>query len=113
MTFEPDRYDFVIRKGTTFYHTITFYQDASRTQPFDLTGYSASLIIEDKGVVLKTLDTSSGGITLGDVLGTIDISIPLSDVNALTWKRGQYQLTITNTSGLTDPLLWGVFTVKP
>lgn len=112
MTFEPDRYDFVIRKGTTFYHTITFYTDASRTQPFNLSGYTASLVIEDKGVVLKTLDTSSG-IVLGDVLGTIDLLIPLSDVNALTWKRGQYQLTITGPSGPTDPLLWGVFTVKP
>lgn len=115
MTFEPDRHDFTIRKGTTFYYSMVFYEDETRTQPFDLSGYTSQLVVRSEagGTTLKTLTTSNGGVELGGSAGTILIQIPLNEVDALTWTRGVYQLTITPPGGNTDPLLWGVMTVKP
>lgn len=115
MTFEPDRHDFTIRKDTSFDYSMVFYTDATRTQPFNLTGYTASMPIRSEagGTILLTLNTANGGVQLGGSSGSIIIQISLSGVNALTWQRGVYQLTITAPGGNTDPLLWGTIIVKP
>lgn len=115
MSLTPDRHDFEVVKGATFRKRLILHQTDLTSNPRDLTDHTASLVIHDKpdGSVLKTLDTSNGGIVLGGNTGTLDLIIPAAETATLSWTSGTYLLTITaGSGGDTDPLLWGAFRVK-
>jgi hypothetical protein len=131
MTVIPDKHTFAIWQGATFYEVLTLFDSMDATQPRDLTGYAAEMIIRDKpnGEALLTLSTIANGgsmtngihpsdvgcsITLGssssaDTKGKITLKITSSVTSLLTWKSGVYDLTISEASGTgnTDALLYG------
>lgn len=127
MTVIPAKHTFTIWQGATFYEALTLYQTMDKTQPRDLTGYTATMIIRDKpnsDNIYLTLATSGSvtsspgcSITLqpGGVTGLIRLQIlaantelgPASE-NKINWKSAVYDLTLTETStGKTDALLYG------
>jgi hypothetical protein len=131
MTVIPDKHTFTIWQGATFYEVLTLFDSMDRTQPRDLTGYAAEMIIRDKpqGTPLLTLSTIANGgsitngihpsdagcsITLGSssstgTKGKITLKITASATTPLPWKSGVYDLTISEASGTgnTDALLYG------
>ena len=46
--------------------------------------------------ILVTLTTENGGITLGGVLGTIQLTMTATDTAAITWSDGEYDLELVN-----------------
>lgn len=89
-----------IEQGATFRTTIT-WQTGSPLAPVNLTGASAELQIRaDYGQpLLKQLDTTNGGITLGGAAGTIALYISATDTLAMTFDRAIYDLFITLPNG--------------
>jgi hypothetical protein len=115
MSLLPGKHNFVIWQGATFKKRINLFTDANAEVPWNLTGYSALLEIrpEPKSTtVLFTLSTANNRIDLGDTNGTIDLLIDDTDTAELPWTAGVYDLTITSSGGITDPLLFGGFAVR-
>jgi len=50
---------------------------------------------QDADEILYELTTVSGGITLGDAAGTIELYIPAADSTVWEWNDGVYGLEIT------------------
>lgn len=71
MTVIPDRYNFTIWKGGTFYESITVYTDEAGSVPRNLTGSSIRMKItrQPKGDTLLDLSTSNGKITTDPTSG--------------------------------------------
>lgn len=113
MSLQPAKHNFHIWKGATFQKRVTYFEDAARTQPKNLTGYTADLTIRDApdGTPLLTL-THLSGLTLGGAAGTIHITIDAATTAALPWTAGVYDLLVTSPGGQADALLWGAFGVR-
>jgi hypothetical protein len=118
MTVIPDKHTFTIWQGATFFEALTLYETSDRTLPRDLSGYSAEMIIRTKpqGSALLTLSTNNAttspgcSITLGSTSeeqGVIKLLISASATAAINWKSASYDLTITDSGGITDALLYG------
>lgn len=114
MSLQPAHYKFTIWRGATFSKRITYLLGDQNSDPQDLTGYTALLEIKDapEGTVIFTLSTTNGRIVLGSVSGTIDLTISAADTAAITWVNGVYDLVLTSGSGVTDPILFGGFSVR-
>jgi len=96
-------HDFTIEQGVTFRNQIT-YKDAAGAI-IDLTGYTARMQIRssvDAATFEQELSTANGGITMGGVLGTIDLFISDVNTDALTIATGVYDLEIIDTGGTGD-----------
>jgi hypothetical protein len=107
MTVIPDRYDFPIYRGASFYETITIDKD--------LTNCSVAMSItkQPKGDSLLLLSTSNGKITLNASQGKIYINLSAAETQALLWRRGKYEIAITNNStGIVDIILQGFAIVE-
>lgn len=111
MSLVPARYNFTIYQGATFYKKITFEVEGSIQ---DLSEYDAELVIKDEpgGSELLTLAVGEG-ITLGGVLGTIDLKIEPLVTKNLTWSAATYELLLTDPIGRIDVLMRGGFKVVP
>jgi hypothetical protein len=122
MTVIPEKHTFTIWKGATFFELLTLYETMDRTQPRDLTGYSAEMIIRkapndetNKYLTLATLnnaDPATNGCTINlpsgeSYQGQIQLKIIPSVTRAISWKSAVYDLTITSPDGVTDALLYG------
>ena len=135
MTVIPAKHTFTIWQGATFYEALTLYETMDQTQPRNLTGFTATMIIRDKpnsdniyltlaspGALAPdgtTIVTSNQGcsITLqeGNVTGLIKLRIDAKNTelgpksaNKIDWKSAVYDLTLRETStGKTDALLYG------
>lgn len=102
-----------VDEGTDF--TLPLLWKDENGTPVDLTGYSAALQIRysvnDDGTPLLNL-TNGAGITLGGVLGTIDIEVTKAQNNfgqqTLVWD-----LEMTSPAAKTVRLLRGTWTSKP
>jgi hypothetical protein len=114
MSLFPAEANFRIWKGATFSTRINYFRDAGRSQPFDLSGYTAELVLAKTagGPTLHILSTEVGGITLGGVNGTIDLLIPAATTAAFTWKSAVYDLTVASPIGVVDALLTGRFSAS-
>jgi hypothetical protein len=115
MSVSPGHFNFKIYQGATFRTMFTLNQGTlSSSEPWDLTGSTAELVVKSAplGNVLLTL-TDGDGITLGGTAGTIEIIIDDAVTAALSWRVGQYELFITDPSGDKDLFLTGAFTVIP
>lgn len=112
MSLTPAKLNFRIWKGATFKKRLTFYADEDGDVPRDLTGWSAELIIRPKADASPLLSLTTGdGIELDDD-GNIDLYISDDDTVDITWEQGVYDLTLTDPSGDTDALVYGLFTVQ-
>jgi hypothetical protein len=114
MTLLPVQYNMTAWQKGTWTKTITWLSGGPGSQAVDLSGYTASMTIATDGnsAPLYTLTNTNGGITLGGVAGTIALYIPASEMQSIAAGTYLYQLTVVDSSGNTDPLLWGQFVVK-
>ena len=90
--------DFEIDKGSTFRHQITWKTGLEGQEvAVDLTGCTARMHIRediDATIIEQELTTENGGITLGGILGTVDLYISDLDSTAFTIEKGVYGLEI-------------------
>lgn len=81
--------------------------------PVDLSGYSARMDIRDKigGTLLQELDSSTGEILLDNTLKTITLFLEAAVTEAITWKKGVFDLEMLGPAGLVVPLVSGTVAV--
>jgi hypothetical protein len=93
---------FVIEQGATFSAPVTVYNDLARTDPVDLTGYTARMMVRsdyENPTALVSLTTENGRITLGGAAGTITLLISATDTAGFT--KGDYVYDLELVSGAT------------
>jgi len=109
------RHNFTIEQGATFDELIT-YKDAAGN-PVDLTGYTARMQIREKitdATPVHSMDTTTGGITMGGTAGTIQLFISDADTAAMNMpKGGVYDLEIVSPTGKVTRLLEGKVIFSP
>lgn len=83
--------------------------------PQDLTGFTGWMTIKDRigGVVLLTLTTANGGISINASNKTIELFVSATDTAAFAWKGGVYDLELISPSLEVTALLSGSVTVLP
>lgn len=108
----------ILRRGKTFVLSFTLQTRTKNpttgvvtVTPWNLTGYSAEFkFAADYGLAnLISATTGNGKIALGGTNGVITVTIPPSDINALsaTIERGVYELNITSGGGTVYPVFEG------
>lgn len=108
----PGTYNITCPQGATFDKTFSVALDGV---PKDLTGFSAALQVRetfDSTTPVVSL-TNGSGITLGGVLGTINVIVSSSATSAIPAGYYSYDLEITSGAGVRDRLLEGKFVVTP
>jgi hypothetical protein len=127
ITVEPARLDFVVRRGSTLRRSVTWYSDpvwTDRTEtelntgastPVDLTGYTGRMQIrkaDRTNELVQELTTENGGLTFGDVAGTITFFISDTDTELFTDDDNVYDFEIVEPGGDVVPFLAGKFTMQ-
>jgi len=109
----PAEVDLTVLVGADFSTTIQLFTDTTQTVPFDLTGYTATIVIGN----IFTL-TSGSGITITPATGTI--LVVLTDTQTATVTPNppgaevHWSLKLTDGSGtISYPLNGGVSFVAP
>jgi hypothetical protein len=84
------------------------WRNPDRT-PIDLTGAAASMTVwrsANEAEVLATLNTETGGVTLGGTEGTVSVSVPATTTSR--WSGTvYYRIMITRDGGNTEPFAQG------
>ena len=107
----PGKYTIALRRGTLWRRVWTWKIDGV---PVDLTGATANMHFrEDINSVDPTLEYSSpsGGIVLGGVEGTIEITIGTADIALLDLQPARYVYDLKVDTGEPLTLLEGIVTV--
>jgi hypothetical protein len=106
-------YDISIDRGCDW--TITLTWNDSDGNPYDLTGYSAEMMIrpaysDQTSVTYATLSTAgdSPEIVLGGTAGTIQLSLTNEVTSTMPPGAAVYDLLLTNASGSVSKLLFGI-----
>jgi hypothetical protein len=114
----PFKVKLTIYQGSTFRWHATF-KNGSPAVVTDLTGYTARMqargSIADANPPLLTLTTENGGITLGGVLGTIDLFLSATATAAITWTEAVYDLELIGPTPNFDVTrrIYGPIVVSP
>jgi hypothetical protein len=123
--FTPKEVDIVIYQGATFRKAFKLetLNSSGATIPFLLDGWSARMQVREKvssSIVLLDLTTVNGGIIFeSDDSGLsvtetrIIINITAVQTNALTVKRGKYDLELVDADAHVGRLLSGNVTIVP
>jgi len=110
----PAKLKFTIYQGATFRKRLTW--KAPSGTPIDLTGCTARMQVRaevDSDVVLLSLTTENGGISLGGAAGTIDLLSADDETAAMTWDGGVWDLEIVHPNGDVTRLAQGSISVSP
>lgn len=77
--------------------------------PHDLDGYEARMSIKDKigGTELMLLDTNNLRIEVDNANKVITLTISATDTEAITWKKGVYDLELVSPTGVVSCLMRG------
>jgi hypothetical protein len=107
-------YDLEIKQGATLSLTATWKDSTGAA--INLTGYTARMQVRSAYDATSTILslTSSSGITLGGVAGTIEITASATVTAVLTapWA-GVWDLELVSGGGVVTRLLEGAATVSP
>lgn len=81
--------------------------------PVPLSGYTARMSVKDKvgGTELFRLDTLNGRINIDANAHTITLSISATDTEAMSFKKGVYDLELVSADGVVTVLLAGTVVV--
>ena len=108
-------YTFTLVKGKTFQETLLLQQGPGVSAPaVNLTGYSAKMQVRSaKGAstALLELSTENGRIVTTPLEGRIDLTVSETDLRALSFSSGVFDLVIKSPSGVVDVILSGVVVV--
>ena len=105
----------LIEQGATFRKVLT-WKAGTPAVPVDLTGCTARMHIREEiasGVILHSLTTEDGGITLGGTNGTIELFISPVDSALFVFSSAVYDLEIVFSPTDVSRLLYGTVTVSP
>jgi hypothetical protein len=105
-----------IDQGATFRKSATWKVGPAPGTAVDLTGCTARMHIRSdvkSPLVLATLTTANGGITLGGVAGTVEIYISDEATTLFAWTTGVYDLEVEFANGDVRRLMYGSVTVSP
>lgn len=105
-------YDLLIEQGATFTLSIVWKDNANA--PINITGYSARMQIRktyDDTPSISLTSAVGGGIVLGGVSGTIDITIAASVTDDITILRGKYDLEL-ELAGVVTRLIQGTVCIS-
>lgn len=82
--------------------------------PIDLTGFTARMTVKDKvgGTELLTLTTENGGINIDTANYVITLTVSAIDTEAMTWKKGVYDLEMVSATDEVTALLAGTIIVS-
>ncbi len=109
-------YNIEVLQGATFLLPLKWKAGAPLL-PINVTGYSAKLQVrENTSSVAALLEMSSvnGRIVIGGIDGMITPKLTALETAALSFRRGVYDLELTEADGVTvRRLLEGQFVVKP
>lgn len=108
------KYDLAIDKG--FGWTFDTTWNDSDGNPIDLTDWTASMKIrpnyaDQTTVTYYSLSTTTGEIVLGGTEGTIAMTLTDAQTDTIPPGNAVYDLRMTNPSGVSTKLLWGIVTV--
>ena len=104
--------DIQINQGSDLDIMMT-YKDPSDLA-VDLTDWTAEMDIRlkvDDATPIIELSTMNSRIVLGGVTGTINLLIDAADTEALSFKKGVYDLELTDTAGKVIRLIEGKVTL--
>ena len=90
------------------------YADDDNGDDKPLTGYTGRMQIRDKkgGQIYATLDTSTGEIVIIEATGKITLSLTDAQTAVITKEICEYDLFLTNGSGVKDCLIYGDFKTR-
>lgn len=115
----PARLDIQLYAAATLDVTLTVTNtnaDGSAGPLFDLSGYSALMIVYKDGdtpaTPQDTFSTANGRITLGGAAGTIRLQASSAIVSAYAFANGHFDLALTSAAGVVTPLLSGLYTIQ-
>ena len=100
---KPAKLKFTIYQGATFRKRLTW--KAPDGTPIDLTGCTARMQVRsevESDVVLLSLTTENGGITLGGSAGTVNLYLGAVATAALAFEGGVFDLEIIHPGALPD-----------
>jgi hypothetical protein len=92
------KYSYEIEQGATFLPPLITWKDETGVA-INLTGWTARMQIRpnvSSDTILVSLTTENGGITLGGIAGTIQLTMTADATAALTWADGEYDLELVN-----------------
>jgi len=92
-------YNIKIEQGTTWSLTLTFYSDAAKTTPIDVSTYAFKLQMRTtiSSAVLVELTSPSGGIDMTNAAtGIIVLNLTATETAALNFDDAVYDLESTN-----------------
>lgn len=101
-------YDLSIEQGATY--PIAFTYKTAEGTARNLTGYTARMQVRastSAADVLLELTTENGRITINGPAGRIDLVLPPDVTEAITWRRGVYDLELVSPAGDVQRLLRG------
>ena len=111
-------YDFIddnaFEQGATLARRF-IWQDSAGV-PVNLLGYTARMQVRKNVIdptVLLSLTTENAGIVLGGSAGTIDLAATATQMAALTWRTGVYDLELIAADGTVTRLLSGSVEMSP
>lgn len=113
---KPAKLKLTIYQGATFRKRLTWTGPAPTRTPIDMTGCTARMQVRsevESAVVLLSLTTENGGITLGGATGTIDLLSADDETAAITWDGGVWDLEIVHPGGDVTRLAQGSISVSP
>lgn len=119
MSFETQDFSkFVIKIGADFVAPMTRFIDRNRTNPFNLTGFTAKMEIRKKAgaPLIVSLTTENGGITLGGTAGTILLFIDVTDTEASpiidNIGINEYDLFLIDSGGDPEKIMRGCIGIE-
>lgn len=93
----------VIPQGIDYYFSGTIYSDAAQTEPFDLTGWSATFEIL---IGVDTVVFGPEDVTLGDADGTYTVLVPHATTSDLDPCKARYRMFLTDP---TDKIPYAIY----
>lgn len=116
LTWQQYPYPTEVRGGVTYNKTTGAPASLGDLQPIDLTGCTARIQVRpdiESATVLVELNTTNGGITLGGVVGTVDLYLTDEATADFAWTSGVWDLEITHPGGEVTRLAYGTVSVSP
>lgn len=100
-----------MEQGATFTQRLTWKIDGS---PVNLTSYSARMKVRrmvQEPAILSLTTSTGGGIVLGGVNGTIDITVSATQTALLNAGKYMYDLELVTAGGVVTRLVKGRLTI--
>jgi len=114
MTIHPAKYNLYLYRGATFSEHFT-WKDENGT-PIDLTGFTARMQLREQvesTEAFLNLTSENGGISLGGVLGMIEVVASATATSAVNATSGVYDLELVASDGTVTRLLEGLVIISP